>query len=77
MHSRYILFETYLPDFGRGKKKVHATTQTQKVGLYYIAMDIVAKKEWTSNCSYRCYFAISFLSLLMLILHPVVAETQK
>ena len=26
--------------------------------LYYVAVDIVAKEEWTSGCSYRCYIAL-------------------
>jgi hypothetical protein len=38
-------------------------------------MNIVAEEEWTSDCSYRCYFAISFFALLMLILHPAITET--
>jgi hypothetical protein len=40
-------------------------------------MDIVAKEEWTSDCSYRFYFAIFFSALLMLILHPVIAKIQQ
>jgi hypothetical protein len=59
MHSRYMLFETYLPDF---------PCEFFFFSLYYAAMDIVAKEEWTSDCSYRCYIAISFSALLMLIL---------
>ena len=47
-------------------KKIHVTTQTQNFSLYYVAMDIVAKGEWSSNCSYRCYFYIFFSALLML-----------
>ena len=31
--------------------------------LYYVAMDIIAKEEWTFGCSYRFYFAISISAL--------------
>ena len=58
-------------------KKIHVTTQTQNFSLYYVAMDIVAKETCTSNCSYRCYSAIFFPALLMVILHPVITETVK
>ena len=42
-------------------KKFHVTAQTQNLSLSYVAMDIVA---------------ISFFALLLLMLHPVIAETQ-
>ena len=44
---------------------------------FYVSMDIVVTEEWTSKCSYRCYFAISFSALLTLILHPVIAKMQQ
>jgi hypothetical protein len=44
-------------------KKFHVVIQTQNFSLYYVAMDIVAEEKWTSDCSYRCYFAISFSAL--------------
>ena len=30
-------------------KKFHLTSQTQIISLYYVAMDIVANKEWKSD----------------------------
>ena len=39
VHSKYILFESYLPDFACGKR-LHATAQTQNFGLYHVAMDM-------------------------------------
>ena len=39
------------------------TTQTQNFRLYYVAMDTAAKAEWTSNCSYRCYFSIILINI--------------
>ena len=43
VHSRYTLFEAYLPDLACDKK-VHVTTETQNFSPYYVDMDIVAKK---------------------------------
>jgi hypothetical protein len=76
VHSRYIYLKlTYLTFLA--KKQFHVTTQTQNFILYHVAMDIVAKEEWTSDCSHRCYFAISFSALFMLILHPIMVGTQQ
>ena len=54
-------------------KKIHVTAQTQYFSLYYVGMDIVTKEKRSSICSYRCYFAIFFSALLILILHPFIA----
>ena len=76
MHSRYILFETYSPNFACGKRR-YVTTQTQYFSLYYVAMDIVAKEQWVSDCNYKYHFATLFSAVLMLILHAVIAENRN
>ena len=73
MHSRYLFFVklTYLTLLV--VKEFPCDYPDTK---FYVATDIVAKEERTSECSYRCYFAISFSALLMLIMHPVIRASK-
>ena len=63
MHSRYILFETYLPNFACGIRK-YVTTQTQYFSLYYVAMVEVQRTQNSGQSNH--FLLLSGLSGLSL-----------